>query len=215
MPTPRRSPYPPLELDLDEISSSGLRRSPPQAEVHPPSDARKTMAPAFDVDAYAKQSMSESPKSDERPASDLAKTAPPPGATDEKSDVRLLARDPRCEELFDLMADKDYRSALVIAEEILADEPNNLDAKEAMLRCQSELESVYVSRLGSLLQVPAVAVTVKEIPSLALDNRSAFILSLVDGVSTLDMILDMSGMQRLEALRVLHELIQHGTLTLS
>jgi hypothetical protein len=207
-----------LELDLDEISSSGLRRSPPQPDARPPSDARKTMAPGFDVDAYAKETMSEAPESDvRRPASDLAKTAPPPPppSTDEKSDVRMVSRDPRCEELADLMADKDYRSALVIAEEILADDPNDLDAKEAMLRCQSELESVYERRMGSLQKVPSVAVTMKEIPSLALDNRSAFILSLVDGVSTLDMILDMSGMQRLEALRVLHELIQHGTLILA
>jgi len=182
------------------------------------------MAPGFDVDAYARESMSDAdlaqlaspaPGSDVRPASDLAKTAPPPPHDDEKSDVRLLARDPRSEELADLLADKDYRSALVVAEEILADDPNDMDAKEGMLRCQAELESVYVKRLGSLLQVPSIAVSMKEIPSLALDNRSAFILSLVDGVSTLDMILDMSGMQRLEALRVLHELIQHGTLTLA
>jgi hypothetical protein len=172
------------------------------------------MAPGFDVDAFARESMSEVPGSDTRPASDLAKTAPPPPMHDEKSDVRLLSRDPRCEELADLIADKDYRSALVIAEEILADEPNDMDAKEAMLRCQAELESVYVKRLGSLLQIPSVAVTMKEIPSLALDNRSAFIISLVDGVSTLEMILDISGMQRLEALRVLHELINHGTLRL-
>jgi hypothetical protein len=212
MPTPRRSPYPPLELDFDEISSFGRRAQP---DARPPSDARKTMAPVFDADANAKDAPeSEAPGSDVRPASDLAKTVPPQLADEEKSEVRLLARDPRLEELADLLADKDYRSALVVAEGILADDPNDLDAKEASLRCRAELESVYAERLGSLLQVPSVAVSMKEMTSLALDNRSAFILSLVDGVSTLDMILDMSGMQRLEALRVLHELIQHGTLKL-
>jgi hypothetical protein len=82
------------------------------------------------------------------------------------------------------------------------------------MRCHEELEKVYAERLGSLAQVPSIAVAMKEIPGLALDHRSGFILSLVDGVSTLDMILDMSGMSRLDTLRVLHELIQHGTLTL-
>jgi hypothetical protein len=210
MPTSRSWPYPPLELDLDEIASSGLRRSPgpdtrpPESAVRPPTgNLANTAHPP--------------PESDVRPpAGDLPDTAPPPPtASDVRSDVRLRSRDARCEELADLLANKDFRSALVVAEELLADDPSDLDAREAMLRCQVELESVYVRRMGSLNKVPSVAVSMKEIPSLALDNRSAFILSLVDGVSTLDVILDMSGMPRLEALRVLHELIQHRTLTLS
>src|SRR5215471_13381095 len=115
MPTSRRSPYPLLELDLDEIAAT-MRRSPP--DPRPPSDVRKTMAPGFDVDAYAK-AMSASPESEVRPASDLAKTARPPADAEEKSDVRVLACDPRSEELAELMAEKDYRFALVVAEEIL------------------------------------------------------------------------------------------------
>src|SRR5262249_41275404 len=136
----------------------------------------------------------------------------------EKSDVhkRYVPRiAPRAKELAELVLARDYKAALVVAEEILADDPSNLDAREAMLRCQSEMEDLYVKRLGALSQVPAVAVAPAEIPSLALNHRSGFILALVDGVSTLEMILDVCGMSRLEALRVLLELVQSGILTLA
>ena len=111
-------------------------------------------------------------------------------------------------------ADQDYRAALVVADQILADDPDNKPAKAGRKTCHDELEKLYIARIGSLEQVPTVAVSPQEIPNLALDHRSGFILALVDGVSTLDMILDMASMPRLDALRVLLELVQHGTLTL-
>jgi hypothetical protein len=43
---------------------------------------------------------------------------------------------------------------------------------------------------------------------LSIDHRSGFVLSLVDGVSSLEMILDVSGMRELDALRILFELVQ-------
>jgi hypothetical protein len=39
-------------------------------------------------------------------------------------------------------------------------------------------------------------------------------LSLVDGVSTVEMILDVSGMPRLDALRILNELVQQRIVAL-
>ena len=43
---------------------------------------------------------------------------------------------------------------------------------------------------------------------LSIDHRAGFVLSLVDGVSSLEMILDVSGMPTLDALRILYELMQ-------
>jgi hypothetical protein len=38
------------------------------------------------------------------------------------------------------------------------------------------------------------------------------VLSRIDGISSLEMILDMSGMPQLDALRIVYELIQNGAL---
>ena len=47
---------------------------------------------------------------------------------------------------------------------------------------------------------------------LSLDHRAGFLLSLVDGRSTVDEVLDMSGMSELEALRLLLQLLQQNVI---
>ena len=42
---------------------------------------------------------------------------------------------------------------------------------------------------------------------LSLDHRAGFILSCVDGYSSIEEILDVSGMPQIDALRILHELL--------
>jgi hypothetical protein len=41
-----------------------------------------------------------------------------------------------------------------------------------------------------------------------MDHRAGFILSLIDGASSVDLILDVCGMPKLDALRILQELVQ-------
>jgi hypothetical protein len=53
------------------------------------------------------------------------------------------------------------------------------------------------------------------IDCVAIDHRAGFLLSLVDGSSTLEAILDVCGMPRLDALRILHELVQRGAVGLT
>jgi hypothetical protein len=43
---------------------------------------------------------------------------------------------------------------------------------------------------------------------LSIDHKAGFVLSLVDGVSSLEMIIDVSGMPELDTLRILSELAQ-------
>jgi hypothetical protein len=165
MPKPYRSPFPPLELDLDlSIDDEEVSTCRPRLQSTPDSTLRPTSRKA---------------------------------------------------ELAQLLADEDFATGLVVADEMLAADGADRDAKEAKTRCLQELERIYECRLGSLAQIPVLAVTMKELPNLAIDNRSAFIVSLVDGISTLDMVLDMSGMPRLEALRVLYELTKNGIVTMS
>lgn len=102
----------------------------------------------------------------------------------------------------------DYTGALEMAELILAEEPGNLEAAECGENCRSVLENMYAARLGPLDRVPMVVVPRTQMRWLSMDHRAGFILSLIDGSSSVDMILDVCGMPKLDALRILHELVQ-------
>jgi hypothetical protein len=102
----------------------------------------------------------------------------------------------------------DYSGALEMAELILAEEPGNLEAAECGENCRSVLENMYAARIGALDRVPLVVVPRTQMRWLSIDHRAGFVLSLIDGSSTVDMILDVCGMPRLDALRILHELMK-------
>jgi hypothetical protein len=75
-------------------------------------------------------------------------------------------------------------------------------------------EEALTARLGSLERIATLAVAQAELRALAVDHRGAFLLSQVDGVSTLEMILDVSGMGRVDALRILAGFVEQGIVTL-
>jgi hypothetical protein len=102
----------------------------------------------------------------------------------------------------------DYTGALEMSELILAEEPGNLEAAECGENCRSVLENMYAARLGPLDRVPMVVVPRTQMRWLSMDHRAGFILSLIDGSSSVDLILDVCGMPKLDALRILQELVQ-------
>ena len=67
---------------------------------------------------------------------------------------------------------------------------------------------MYTARIGPLDRVPIVVVPRDQLRWLSIDHRAGFVLSLVDGVSSLEMVLDVSGMPLLDVLRILYELVQ-------
>jgi hypothetical protein len=71
-----------------------------------------------------------------------------------------------------------------------------------------------MARLGPLSRVPRIAVASKALGGLALDHKAGFVLSLVDGSSSLETILDASGLPQLEVLRVIEDLVARGVLDL-
>jgi eukaryotic-like serine/threonine-protein kinase len=87
--------------------------------------------------------------------------------------------------------------------------------KTAPGRNDEELERHYLARIGPSRQVPRVAMAPAQISSLALDHRAGFLLSLVDSRCSIEELLDISGMPRLETLRLVCELLDHGVLALT
>lgn len=70
----------------------------------------------------------------------------------------------------------------------------------------------YLAALGDPTDIPRLAVSITGLLELSLDRWSAFVVSRIDGESTVDDILDIAGLSRLDTLRVLYELVHQGVI---
>jgi hypothetical protein len=104
----------------------------------------------------------------------------------------------------------DYADALDVAELILIDDPANRLAAQCRNDCREALEADPLGNLGPLDAVPVAAARAAGGDGSAIDHRADFLLSLVDGKSSLDEIVKSCGMPRLDALRILQELVRRG-----
>ena len=132
----------------------------------------------------------------ERPAP-MSEAAPTP-----------LSPEETIREMRDRFSLGDYTGALVLADGLLEDDPANPEVKECAENCRQVLRQMYTARIGPLDRVPVVTVARDQLRWLSIDHRAGFVLSHIDGVSSLEMILDVSGMPLLDALRILCELAQ-------
>jgi HD-GYP domain-containing protein (c-di-GMP phosphodiesterase class II) len=74
-----------------------------------------------------------------------------------------------------------------------------------------ETEESLLSRIGAVTSVP---VLVADVTKVNLDPRAAFVLRFLDGMSSIDDILDASGLPRVEALRILAALVEARVIAL-
>jgi hypothetical protein len=185
-----------------------------------------TVPPPFDIEAYAREASA--PESERRPQSEPTAThrsqlkEPEPDSAsallrtiDDSADPRSTQRtsDDRIAAIRECFAFGDYAGALTMADLILAAQPDNLLAREFRTNCRVALEDVYAFRLGPLDRVPVIAMLPEQTGNRAIDGRTGFLLSLINGASTLEAILDVCALPRLDALRILHDLVQRGTVT--
>jgi hypothetical protein len=117
-------------------------------------------------------------------------------------------------EMEELYALDDLSGALRFAELILGREPANDQARRCAENCRKRLMGLYTSKLGSLQKIPVQAMKDADMRWLGLDHRSGFLLSRVDGNSSVEEVLDICGMPRLEALRAIVELVERGAIKL-
>lgn len=194
--TPTPTPPPPSVRPPAPRAHNPLLRATPIAN---PSPARLTQAinPPPRPEPYAKPTPP-------RAMAPAAPTAPVVAS-------RKLSPRQEMHERFDL---GDFTGALTLAETILEVDADDRDATHVAEVCRAKLRAIYIGRLGSLDQVPVLAVAKSEFRWLALDHRAGFLLSLVDGSSTLEDIVDVSSMPQLEALRTLHALVTQQIITL-
>ncbi len=143
------------------------------------------------------------------PSSRSPKSAPPPlpESANRIPPSRAAADNAFAESMLERLAAGDYEGAVLAAEALLEYRPRDQDALDCAQIAQGELRKVYVGRLGSIERVPRVAMGPEAIFSLqSLDFRAGYLLSRVDGVSTIHQIVESGSIPSLEALRILSEL---------
>ncbi|MBS1123689.1 MAG: Tetratricopeptide repeat protein [Deltaproteobacteria bacterium] len=94
----------------------------------------------------------------------------------------------------------------------LSEDPNSALAQKLIHRNRDTMMSVFQAFLGDLQRQPLLARPLHELANAPISPRAAFLLSRVDGTLSLDEILDVSGMPRLEAYRYLCQLYLRGIL---
>jgi len=188
------------ELEAARVEST-LHSDPPGPGRPSPLSIADARAPSSPMVPVALPHRSVTPTSIEAAVLGAIGAAPAPEITER------TIEDPMAEmrERFSL---GDYSGALEMSELILAEEPSDLEAAECGENCRSVLEQMYAARLGPLERVPMVMVPRTQMRWLSMDHRAGFILSLIDGSSSVDLILDVCGMPKLDALRILQELVQ-------
>ena len=135
----------------------------------------------------------------------------PPGpapCTDRESEPVHEVPDDIHREIADRFALGDYAAALSAAELQLGVDPDDESARQYAATSRERLEARYTTRIGSLDFIFNLAVPVAKVKWLGLDPQAGFLLSLVDGQSTVAEVLSLCTMKRLEALRVFTELLE-------
>jgi hypothetical protein len=108
--------------------------------------------------------------------------------------------------------DADFDRAVTAVDLALSEDPNSALAQKLVHRNREAIMNAFQAFLGDLQRTPNLARPLHELASAPISPRAAFLLSRVDGTLSLDEILDVSGMPRMEAYRYLCQLFLRGIL---
>jgi hypothetical protein len=197
-------------------SSRPIPREPKDADGHVAGSDRPTAAPPFDIHVLAGGSREASDDAD-APESDRPTVVPPfdPEAFAQDSEIRQrvslpLAEETTIDKARRLLQGGDAEQALFLVERLLEQIPLDTDARTLANECRAALEREYLAVIGSAATVFIVDVTPNELKTMALDHVSGFLLTLTDGVTNVETLLDLCGLPQLVALRHLRDLVRQG-----
>ncbi|MBK8012811.1 MAG: hypothetical protein IPK13_15775 [Deltaproteobacteria bacterium] len=156
-------------------------------------------------------------------------SAPPAPAPQTSTERTMPPSEPKGPPLWDALlrgardrfALHDFAGALELLERILAESglygerPAVFsEARTLLEESRAQLLKIFASKLGSLDSVPHVVLSREEIIWLNLNHRSGFVLSQIDGTVSCEDLVALSGMSRLDTLKILTELLRQGVIAL-
>ncbi len=106
----------------------------------------------------------------------------------------------------DRMSLHDFQGVIELVEQIPAHQRSD-EANKLRASCRMNLLKMYESKIGPTDGVPKVRLSSEEVIWLNLNHRAGFILSQIDGSVTYEDLIALSGMDRLDTVRILAELI--------
>jgi hypothetical protein len=109
---------------------------------------------------------------------------------------------------------RDYESALKLGERYLKHHADNVAVKECVRECRVILERRLTKVLEPLDRVVVLRLALNDLRAAALDHRAGFLLSRIDGCTTLEDLLDVAAMPRFDALRLISDWVAQGFVTL-
>ncbi len=129
-------------------------------------------------------------------------SSPPPGA--DLDDLMLQAR--RKQSL------GDFSGSLQLVEQVLTANADHVEARRYLTENTARLLEMYRSKLGKIAHRPRLKLRQQEIIWQSLDHRAGFLLSQVDGGTSYEDIIEISGLSELEATRLLAKLVDQGVI---
>jgi hypothetical protein len=106
----------------------------------------------------------------------------------------------------------DFTGSLQLVEQVLSANPDHVEARRYLTENTSRLLEMYRSRIGKLSSRPRLKLRPQEIIWQSLDHRAGFLVSQVDGQTTYEEIIEISGLSELEATRILARLVDQGVI---
>jgi hypothetical protein len=176
----------------------GLRDQPVPKRPTPSDRTRADVVLPFDpIDARTSEILE-----------DVDETAPREEAREDKTRRRITT-------LFEKAMEwtaTDLERAVAAVDLALSEDPSSALAQKLIHRNRETIMSVFQAYLGDLQRTPQLARPLHELASAPISPRAAFLLSRIDGLLSIDEILDVCGMPRLEAYRYLCQLFLRGIL---
>ncbi|MCK6550346.1 hypothetical protein L6R52_31205, partial [Myxococcota bacterium] len=103
----------------------------------------------------------------------------------------------------------DFSGAVDLLELLKPGDPGFEEARALLAEARANLMRMYESKLGDIDAVPRLLISNEEVIWLNLNHRAGFILSQIDGSVSYDDIIALSGMPRLDTLKILSDLISN------
>ena len=101
----------------------------------------------------------------------------------------------------------DFDGVLDRIEQLPADMQQSEEVRNLEAEARRNLLKMYESKIGDFEQTPRVLISDEEVIWLNLNHRAGFILSQIDGAVTYEDLVALSGMPRLDTVRIVADLI--------
>ena len=122
----------------------------------------------------------------------------------EREVTRLL------EEAQNLLGNDDLEGALSVFRAAANRDPDRFEVESYIDMVRGRLVQRYRDRVGDTGAAPRMVIDPSELTAFDLPADAGFMLSLVDGKTSIDELIALSGMDTFEALRILNELVAAG-----